>query len=103
MLFRVAHRHHPESRLKTHAALRSAHREGKRIVKTKIANITHWPPDVVEAPRRALKGEKLVPVRSFFESESTLPHGHVEAILGTVRKLRKQFNLRDIRGARSNA
>jgi len=67
--------------------LRSAHREGKRIVKTKIANITHWPPDVVEALRLALKGEKLVPVRSFFESESTLAHGHVEAILGTIRKL----------------
>lgn len=67
--------------------LRSARREGKRIIKTKIANITHWPPDVVEALRLALKGEKLVPVHSHFTTESSLPHGHVEAILGTLRKL----------------
>ena len=35
----------------------------------------------------ALKGIELVPRQSFYSTESTTPHGHVEAILGTIRDL----------------
>lgn len=68
--------------------LRSTHREGTRIVKTKIANVTNWPPDVVEALRLALKGKKLVPADEFFKSERNVAHGHVEAVFGTIRRLK---------------
>ena len=67
--------------------LRESIRNGKRIVKRTIVNITHWPKPVVEAIRRALKGETLAPVDSLWEIERSLPHGHVEAVLGTIRRL----------------
>lgn len=37
--------------------------------------------------RRVLKGEKLVPAAEAFHIEQSLPHGHVEAILATLRKI----------------
>jgi hypothetical protein len=66
--------------------LRHAWREGKRIRKKTLANLTDWPPEVVEGLRLLLKGEKLVPARGFFEIERTLPHGHVQAVLETIRR-----------------
>ncbi len=42
--------------------LREAWREGKRIRKRTVANLSHWPPEQVETLRRLLKGETLVPV-----------------------------------------
>jgi len=65
--------------------LREGKREGKRIVKRTLANLTHWPEVQVEALRRVLRGgavslDKLVIERS-------LPHGHVQAALGVMGKL----------------
>jgi len=37
--------------------------------------------------RRVLRDEALVPVGEAFATERCLPHGHVEAVLGTIRKL----------------
>jgi len=67
--------------------LREAWREGKRIRKRTIANLTHWPPEQIESLRRVLKGETVVSVDEAFAIERSLPHGHVEAVLGMVRKL----------------
>ena len=67
--------------------LRESWREGSKIRKKTIANISHWPRFQVEALRGVLKGEHLVPVDQLFLLEGSLPHGHVEAILGTLRKL----------------
>ena len=67
--------------------LREAWREGKKIRKRTIANLTRWPDEKVEALRRLLKGESLSSPREMFVVERTLPHGHVEAVLGTIRKL----------------
>jgi len=41
--------------------LRQSYREGNRVRKRTIANLTPLPPDVIEILRRALRGEKLVP------------------------------------------
>lgn len=49
--------------------------------------MTKWPPDVVDAVRRAIKGEKLAAVGELFAIERSLPHGHVQAVLSTIRRL----------------
>jgi transposase len=65
--------------------LREGHREGKKVHKRTVANLSHWPTSQVEALRRVLKGETLVSVDEVFEIASSLPHGHVEAVLSTLR------------------
>jgi transposase len=67
--------------------LREAWREGKHIKKKTVANLTDWPEEKVELLRRVLKGESLVSPKEAFTVEQSLPHGHVEAILGTVKKI----------------
>ena len=67
--------------------LREARREGKKIVKRTLGNLSHWPGEQVEAFRLLLRGERLVPAGELFRVERTLPHGHVEAILGMIEKL----------------
>ncbi len=37
--------------------LREGYREGKKVKTRTLANITHWPPERIEALRRSLKGE----------------------------------------------
>jgi transposase len=67
--------------------LREGWREGKKTRKRTIANLTNWPEEKVEALRLVLKGEPMVSAREAFVVERTIPHGHVEAVLGTIRKL----------------
>jgi Transposase DDE domain len=67
--------------------LREARREGKKIVKRTLANLSHWPAAQIASFRALLKGERLAPVQDLVRIERSLPHGHVEAILEAVRKL----------------
>jgi Transposase DDE domain len=67
--------------------LREASRHGRKILKRTLANLSDWPPEQVEALRRLLRGERLVPVSDLFTIERSLPHGHVQAVLGTIRRL----------------
>jgi transposase len=67
--------------------LREAWREGKKIRKRTLANLTHWPSEKVEALRCLLKNEPMVAFKEAFIIERSLPHGHVEAVLGTLKKL----------------
>ena len=67
--------------------LREAWREGKRTRKRTIANISHWPPEQIQALRRVLKGESMVAAGEAFSIECSTPHGHVRAVLGTIKKL----------------
>jgi hypothetical protein len=67
--------------------LREAWREGKAIRKRTLANLTDWPAEKVEALRRLLRGEALASPQQLCTIERSVPHGHVAAILGTVRRL----------------
>lgn len=67
--------------------LREGWREGRKVHKRTLANLTDWPARQVESLRRLLKGELLVAAGEMFTVEQTLPHGHVEAVLGTIRKI----------------
>ena len=68
--------------------LREGRREGKRVHKRTLANLTHWPKDKIERLRRVLKNEPLVHPDQLFLIERSLPHGHVEILLEVVRKLK---------------
>src|SRR6516162_794594 len=70
--------------------LRETYREGEKVKKRTLANISDWPIAKIEALRRVLRGDfssgdcqgqELTLLRS-------LPHGHVAAALGTLRKLK---------------
>ena len=67
--------------------LREGWREGKKVCKRTIANLTDWPAQKVDALRRVLKGETLVAPDEAFAIERSLPHGHVELILEAVKRI----------------
>lgn len=67
--------------------LRVASREGKKIRKRTIANLSDWPAEQVEALRLLLRGERLISPDSLFAIERSLPHGHAQAVLTTMRRL----------------
>ena len=67
--------------------LRQSRREGGKIVKTTLANLSQCPPEAVAALRLALRGVALVPHEEVFAVERSLPHGHVQAVLGVMRAL----------------
>jgi len=67
--------------------LRRSIRDGKKVRHETVGNLSHLPPDVIDLIRRALKGETFVSAEESFECVRSLPHGHVAAVLGTLRKL----------------
>lgn len=70
----------------THLLRRTFREEGKVKHET-LGNISHLPPQVIEMIRGALKGEAFLPASSHLEIARTLPHGHVAATLGSLRKI----------------
>ena len=59
----------------------------KKIVKRTIANLSSLSIEQAQAIRRILKGEKLVRPEAHFDILNSRAHGHVEAVLLTIRKL----------------
>jgi len=67
--------------------LRQGWREGHKTCKRTLANLSDWPPQKIETFRRLLRDETLVSPADLFRTRQTLPHGHVEAVLTTIRRL----------------
>lgn len=67
--------------------IRESHREGGKVRKKTVGNLTGLPEDQIEMIRQVLKGVLLVPAESLFEVKESLPHGHVELVLGYMKKL----------------
>lgn len=67
--------------------LRRTFREGSKVRHETVGNLSHLPDPVIELIRKALRGEILVAAGEMFAIERSLPHGHVAAVLGTLRKL----------------
>lgn len=67
--------------------LREGWREHGKVHKRTVANISRWPEEKIDSLDRVLKGERLVNPKETFLIERSLPHGHVEAILGTIRAI----------------
>lgn len=67
--------------------LREGWREGKRVRKRTLANLTDWPSTKLEALRRVLRNEPLVRPDEAFRIERSRPHGHIEAVLECTHRL----------------
>jgi hypothetical protein len=69
--------------------LRESYREGAQVRKRTLSNITHWPEALVGQFEALLKGGRVVGEGGAedFEVVRSLPHGHVAAVLGTLRHL----------------
>jgi len=66
--------------------LRESYRSNGRVMKKTLANLTDWPPHILAKFKKILKKEDEGFCEDF-EIVRSLPHGHVSAILGTIKKL----------------
>jgi Transposase DDE domain len=67
--------------------LRESYRDGGKVKNRTLANLSSWPEAKVEALARALKGLPPAGLEGMVEVSRSLPHGHVAAVLGTIRDL----------------
>jgi Transposase DDE domain len=69
--------------------LRESYRENGKVKNRTLANLSSWPEAKVDALARALKGQPppAADLDGAFEISRSLPHGHVAAVLGTLRQL----------------
>jgi hypothetical protein len=69
--------------------LRESYRENGKVKNRTLANLSSWPEPKVDALARALKGQPppAADLDGAFEISRSLPHGHVAAVLGTLRQL----------------
>jgi len=68
--------------------LRESYREGGKVKTRTLANLSKLPPETLAVLRRSLKGERLVAVGDAFQVITSLHHGHVQAVLDAVGRLR---------------
>src|SRR5712692_7026044 len=66
--------------------LRESYRQAGKVKTRTLANLSQWPPERIDRLRILLSGKVDDPPRSF-EIIRSLPHGHVAAVIGTIRKL----------------
>ena len=67
--------------------LREGWREDGKVRKRTLANLSGWPQARIDALRRVLRDEPLVGREEAFDIVRSRPHGHVAAVLGTLRQL----------------
>jgi Transposase DDE domain len=70
--------------------LRESYREGGKVKKRTLLNLTHWPPELLEGFKALLKGGTVIPAPAspeVFTIRRALPHGHVAAVLGSLRQI----------------
>jgi hypothetical protein len=80
---RVPNRNSPPAIL-----LRESFRDGNKVRKRTLANLSTWPPALVEGLQTLLRGGTAVAhLHEAFDIVRSRPHGHVAAVLGTLRRL----------------
>jgi hypothetical protein len=68
--------------------LRESYRESGKVKKRTLLNLSDWPQDRIAGFRMLLKGGTVIPGdQHAITIIRSLPHGHVAAALGTVRKI----------------
>lgn len=67
--------------------LRESWREGKKVRKRTLANLSSLPMEQVEAIRRVLKGETLVAPEEQFEVDRSVQHGPALAVTTMMKRL----------------
>jgi hypothetical protein len=68
--------------------LRESYREGGKVRKRTLCNLSDWPTAHIEGLRGVLKGGTVIPAeQEAFTITRSLPHGHVVAALGIARSI----------------
>ena len=67
--------------------LREDHREGRKVVKKTLANLSKWPKHVVEGLRILIKGGGVGDLEGSFSITRSLPYGQVAAVLSVLKRL----------------
>ncbi len=68
--------------------LRESYRENGKVKTRTLANLSHWSPDKIDQLRRVLGNQPpKANLQESFDITRSLPHGHVAAVLGTIRNL----------------
>ena len=67
--------------------LRRTYRENGKVKHETVGNLSDLPGDLIEVIRRRLAGDPLPADEGGFRIVRSLPHGHVAAVLGTLRKI----------------
>src|SRR3990170_2016850 len=68
--------------------LRESYREGGKVKKRTLANLSSLSIEQIETIRQILRGEQLAPVETLFEAVASAQHGHVQAVLSAMKRLR---------------
>ncbi len=68
--------------------LRESYRDGKKVRKRTIANLSSLSDEQIRAFRAILAGQKLAPVKALFEIEKSRAHGHVDAVRVAMLRLK---------------
>ena len=69
--------------------LRESYREAGKVKKRTLANLSKWPPALVDGLKTLLKGATAVAhLAQTFDIVRSLPHGHVAAVLALMRSVR---------------
>ena len=79
-------RHYKGTEYKT-TLLRRSYREGGKVRNETVGNLSHLEEWVIDGIKAMLAGKKLVDFDDEFEIVRSLPHGHVQAVLGVARQL----------------
>ena len=67
--------------------LRRSFRDGGKVRKETLANLSHLPPEAIAAVRAVLAGQTLIDAGAAFEVTRSLPHGHAAAVHAMARRL----------------
>jgi len=67
--------------------LRRSYRDGGKVRKETLANLSHLPDEAIEAVRLALAGKTVIDADAGVEVTRSLPHGHVAAVAAQARAL----------------
>jgi len=68
--------------------LRESYRDGGKVKKRTLLNLSDWPADRIAGFKMLLKGGTVIPAeQQAITITRSLPHGHVAAALGTARKI----------------
>jgi len=67
--------------------LRESYREGSKVGKRTLANLSSLSAAQIEAIRATLRGQALQPVAQSFEITASRSHGHVQAVALTLQRL----------------
>jgi transposase len=67
--------------------LRESYREGSKVAKRTLANLSSLSPAQIEAIRAALRGEALQPLAQAFEITQSRSHGHVQGVALAMQRV----------------